>query len=72
MVLSSVWLGDFYQSKGLMKRFDDLQGFAEDTGITLEVIRKTLDAHEKYASGIEADPFGKSNRVFKFPYNSAR
>jgi hypothetical protein len=59
--------GDFYVSKGLMKRYADAAAFAADVGISLESILTTFAGY-----GAEGDPFGDGNglSIFPFPMSS--
>ncbi|KAJ7028642.1 hypothetical protein C8F04DRAFT_1398826 [Mycena alexandri] len=54
--------GDFYVSKGLMKRYADASAFAEDAGIPLESILGTFAGY-----GAAGDPFG-SDTANTAPY----
>lgn len=49
-------VGDFYVSKGLMKRYADAAAFAEDTGIPLGSILETFAGY-----GAEGGPFGSGS-----------
>lgn len=51
--------GDFYLSKGLMKRFLNLHEVAENMQVPLKDLQDTFASHKLYASGQEKDPFGK-------------
>ncbi|KAL1756718.1 FAD binding domain-containing protein [Schizophyllum commune] len=51
----------FYQSKGLMKRYENAAELAQDTGLPLSALEATFKSHQAYADGREKDPFGKGN-----------
>ncbi|KAJ3801441.1 Flavocytochrome c [Lentinula aff. detonsa] len=51
---------DFYLSKGLMKKFANLQEVAEHMQVSLKDLQGTFISHESFASGQEKDPFGKT------------
>ena len=51
--------GKFYQSKGLMKRYENAAELAQDTGLPLSALEATFKSHQAYADGREKDPFGK-------------
>lgn len=57
-----LWMlaGDFYLSKGLMKKFANLQELAESMQVSLTDLHATFTSHKSYALGQEKDPFGKS------------
>ncbi|KIY53028.1 Flavocytochrome c [Fistulina hepatica ATCC 64428] len=50
---------DFYISKGLMRKYNNAREFTAATGIALDKLQSTFESHERYAKGIEKDPFGK-------------
>ncbi|KAL1739088.1 FAD binding domain-containing protein [Schizophyllum fasciatum] len=50
----------FYQSKGLMKRYENAAELASDTGLPLSALEATFKSHQAYADGREKDPFGKT------------
>ncbi|KAF8831129.1 hypothetical protein HHX47_DHR1000097 [Lentinula edodes] len=52
---------DFYLSKGLMKKFANLQELAESMEVSLTDLHATFTSHKSYASGQEKDPFGKTH-----------
>ncbi|KAJ3757282.1 Flavocytochrome c [Lentinula raphanica] len=52
---------DFYVSKGLMKKFNNLQEVAEDIQIPLRDLQTTFASHKSHASGQEKDPYGKTH-----------
>lgn len=58
-VVADVFAGKFYQSKGLMKRYENAAELAQDTGLPLSALEATFKSHQAYADGREKDPFGK-------------
>ncbi|KAK0195922.1 Flavocytochrome c [Armillaria mellea] len=51
---------DFYVAKGLMKKFGNAAALAEEMGVPADSLKKTFEAHGRYARNEETDPFGKT------------
>jgi hypothetical protein len=53
------WHCKHYVGRGLMKKFNSGEELAREIGIKPDVLKKTFEDHNGYASKPGSDPFGK-------------
>ncbi|KAF9268396.1 Flavocytochrome c [Marasmius fiardii PR-910] len=50
---------DFYLAKGLMRKYESGEAFANEANLPLENLRNTFESHTLYGAGKATDPLGK-------------